>query len=254
MSLTRFDAACRRRHGVELLAGVDEAGRGPLAGPVVAACVVLAPGTRLPGVDDSKALTHEEREGLAPLILRRAAGWGLGWASAGEIDTLNVLQATHLAASRAIAMLACAPQHMITDYLFLKGVSCPIQAIAKGDATSQAVAAASVLAKVARDRIMTALDREYPHYGFKRNKGYGTPTHWQALRTWGPSTLHRLTFKGVVSEATFFSEPEPVQPLRAQSAAAPDRVRPSVFCWRALIEGDAETLDPLAFLPEAEWV
>ena len=253
MSLTRFDAARRRRLGIDLLAGVDEAGRGPLAGPVVAACVVLRPGTRLPGVDDSKVLSHEEREALAPLILQRAESWGLGWANAAEIDRVNILQATHLAAGRAMAMLHCTPQHMITDYLFLKTAPCPVEAIAQGDARSQAVAAASVLAKVARDRIMTALHREYPYYYFDTNKGYGTAQHWQALRSHGPSTLHRLTFRGVVPEETFFSEPEPVKAVRAQSAAIPEREKPAGFCWKMIMETHAAALNPLAFLPEAEW-
>ena len=217
--LARLDNDRRRRHGVNLIGGVDEAGRGPLAGPVVAACVVLASGTRLPGLDDSKKLDPATRQNLAPLILKRAAAWGLGWATAGEIDEINILQATHLAAGRAMRLLGVAPQHLITDFLKLTGVACPVEPLAKADATSQAVAAASILAKVARDRIMTLLDAEYPVYGFAAHKGYGTAAHLAALRRHGPSPQHRLTFRGVLPEPFFGSE--------AQSARARARLQAS---------------------------
>lgn len=196
-ALTQYDEQMRRSHGVCLVGGVDEAGRGPLAGPVVAACVVLGPEARLPGVNDSKKLTPARRETLAPQILAVARAAGVGLATAAEIDRINILQATHLAAARAMAGLAASPELLITDYLKLRGVPCPILAIARGDATSLAVAAASILAKVARDRIMAALDAEYPQYGLKRHKGYPTRDHYAALDRHGPSTVHRLSFKGV---------------------------------------------------------
>jgi ribonuclease HII len=208
--LTRLDNDRRRREGVRLIGGVDEAGRGPLAGPVVAACVVLGPGTRLPGLDDSKKLDAATRERLAPLILERAVGWGIGLATHREIDAINVLQATLLAAARALAMLpkAARPEYLITDYLKLKplpfgGTTCPVEPMAKADANSQAVAAASILAKVARDGMMEALDAEYPGYDFASNKGYGSPKHLAALREHGPCAIHRLTFAGVLPAAFF---------------------------------------------------
>jgi ribonuclease HII len=211
--LTRLDAERRRRHGVRLIGGVDEAGRGPLAGPVVAACVVLGPGTRLPGLDDSKKLDAATREQLAPLILERAVGWGLGLATHREIDAINILQATLRAAGRALAMLPAdrRPEYLITDYLKLAalpfdGAACPVESLAKADAKSQAVAAASVLAKVARDRIMKRLDAQFPQYGFAGHKGYGAPKHLAALREHGPCPIHRLTFAGVLPEPFFGEE------------------------------------------------
>jgi ribonuclease HII len=219
-NLARLDDDRRRRHGVVLVGGVDEAGRGPLAGPVVAACVVLAPGARLSGVDDSKKLSPAARQALVPGILEKAAAWGVGLATAAEIDRLNVLRATHLAARRALAMLAVAPDYLITDYLKLEGAPCPVEPLAKADAQSQAVAAASILAKVARDRIMTLLDEEFPTYGFAGHKGYGTAAHLAALRAHGPSMQHRLTFGGVLPEPLFGQE----EPPRLAPARAPDRV------------------------------
>jgi ribonuclease HII len=257
--LARLDNDRRRRHGALLIGGVDEAGRGPLAGPVVAACVVLAPGTRLPGLDDSKKLDREQREALAPLILERAVAWGLGWATAAEIDRINVLQATLRAAGRAMRLLAVAPQYLLTDYLNLPDPPCPIEPLVKGDARSQAIAAASILAKVARDRIMTALDPEYPSYGFAEHKGYGTPAHWAALRAHGPSTLHRLSFRGVLPEPFFGAETESVTLVRCRSHAALNgRPRSPSFdapgCdWLHLLAADPTALTPHPFLPEAEW-
>jgi ribonuclease HII len=195
--LAAFDQGLRRRHGVDLIGGVDEAGRGALAGPVVAAAVVLGPEASLPGVNDSKALQADRREAMVPLILGGARAVGLGLATAQEIDRINILQATHLAAARALAGLGEAPHLLVTDYLKLRGAPAPVLPIKKGDATSLAVAAASVLAKVARDRLMTLLDGDHPGYGFARHKGYGTAAHLAALRTLGASSVHRLTFAGV---------------------------------------------------------
>ena len=246
--LARFDAAVRRRTGATLLGGVDEAGRGALAGPVLAACVVLPPGVSLPEVNDSKVLTPEKREALVPLILSRAAAWGVGWASAAEVDRINVLQATLRAAGRALATLTVQPEYLLTDFLKLPAPPCPIEPLIDGDARSLAIAAASVLAKVARDRIMTALHAEYPHYNFAAHKGYGTPAHWAALDTHGPSTLHRLTYRGVC----FF---DTAPSIRARSrerlvALSERRAGPD---WLALLTLAPDALDPCEFLPECEW-
>lgn len=250
--LALFDSQYRRRTGARLLGGVDEAGRGALAGPVVAACVVLEPGVSLPGVNDSKLLQAGAREALVPLILKRAAAWGVGWASAAEIDRINILQATLLAAQRAIATLALQPELLLTDFLKLHPPPCPCEPLVDGDAKSQAIAAASILAKVARDRIMTALDAEYPPYHFPSHKGYGTPAHWAALEAHGPSTIHRLSYRGVC----FF---DVIPAVRAASRArlirtvAPDSLRPAAPDWLHLLTAPCEQLDPCAFLPECEW-
>jgi ribonuclease HII len=249
-SLARFDAAVRKRVGIELLGGVDEAGRGALAGPVVAACVVLGPGTSLPEVNDSKVLTPEKREALAPLILERAAAWGVGWASAAEVDQINILQATLLAARRAMETLTAQPEYLLTDFLKMKDLPCPVEPLVDGDARSLAIAAASVLAKVARDRIMAALHREYPVYQFAAHKGYGTAAHWAALEAHGPSTLHRLTFRGV---CFFNAEPSVRAASRAQMDERPRPEFPACPDWRAILTTPAAELDPLAFLPECEW-
>lgn len=241
--LPAFDRRRRARNGVRLLGGLDEAGRGALAGPVVCAVVVLGPGTRLPGLDDSKQLTAARRERLAPLILERAADWALGQATAAEVDRVNVLEATRMAAGRALMGLACPPERLLTDCLELADPPCPIEAIVDGDAQSQAIAAASVLAKVARDRVMAALDAQYPAYGLARHKGYGTRAHWAAIEAHGPSTLHRLSYKGVC----FFSNTPAVwarDGRRAGPPPAPD--------WSAVL-GQGDGLDGRLFLPEAEW-
>jgi ribonuclease HII len=246
-SLARFDAAVRKRVGIELLGGVDEAGRGALAGPVVAACVVLGPGTSLPEVNDSKVLTPEKREALAPLILERAAAWGVGWASAAEVDQINILQATLLAARRAITKLALQPEHLLTDFLKLPAPPCPIEPLVDGDARSLAIAAASVLAKVARDRVMTVLHDEYPPYAFAAHKGYGTAAHWAALEAHGPSTIHRLSYRGVC-----FFDAEPAVRARSRARLAALATPPAEPDWRTVLTTPAAELDPCAFLPECE--
>jgi ribonuclease HII len=256
--LTRFDRLCRQRFAVRLLGGVDEAGRGALAGPVVAACVVLEPGTPLPGVNDSKCMSHEQREALVPVILRRAAAWGVGWATAAEIDRINILQATLLAARRAIAVLGAAPEFLLTDYLKLIEPPCPCRPIVDGDAKSQAIAAASVLAKVARDRIMTALAGEYPQYNFAGHKGYGTPEHQAAINAHGPSTLHRLSYRGVC-----FFDAEPAIRARRRDELVTFMLDfptlggpvgwPPTPDWLAVLTATPGDLDPRAFLPECEW-
>lgn len=181
-----------------LVAGVDEAGRGPLAGPVVAAAVIFDPkGKRPRGLGDSKQLTADQREALFPRIQRDAVAFGVGVASAQEIDTLNILGATRLAVARAIAQLAVAPVAFVTDCLTLPAESRPVLPVVKGDAICSAVAAASILAKVTRDRLMDGYAEEFPEFGWTRNRGYPTPDHYDALGRHGATVLHRMTFAGV---------------------------------------------------------
>ena len=196
-ALARFDGSYFKRPGVRLLGGIDEAGRGALAGPVVAAAVVTDSSCRIEGVNDSKQLTPGQREALYDTIRREARAVAVGWASAQEIDRLNILQATHLAARRALAALSVRPDLLLTDWLKLADTEQPVEALVKGDARSQAIAAASVIAKVTRDRWMRQLDAEYPVYGFAGHKGYGVAAHLEALREHGSSTLHRHSFRGV---------------------------------------------------------
>jgi ribonuclease HII len=183
-------------------AGIDEAGRGPLAGPVVAAAVILKPWARLPGLADSKALTPEQREELAPRIRSAAVAWAIGWADVPEIDTLDILQATFLAMRRALLALGRAPRHIQIDgplapCLEGLGFSCSCQTIIDGDESTPVISAASVLAKTWRDRWMTVAEGHFPGYGFARHKGYGTDEHLAALAQLGPSLLHRTTFAPV---------------------------------------------------------
>lgn len=196
-ALKQFDGAYFRKGEVERVGGVDEAGRGCLAGPVVAAAVVVDEAFFIEGLNDSKQLSAQQREALFPQIRRLAPDAAVGWATALEVDRLNVLEATLLAASRAVSVLKVQPDLWLTDYLNLKGVDRPVEPLVKGDARSQAIAAASVLAKVTRDRWMRRLDGEYPEYGFASNKGYGSKAHRQALADRGSSTAHRHSFRGV---------------------------------------------------------
>lgn len=187
-----------RQWGDVWVCGVDEAGRGPLAGPVVAAAVILPfDGRRPEGLRDSKQLSADEREKLFPRIKRMAVSYGIGIASAQEIDLLNILEATRLAARRALAALSPEPGALVTDALTLPGETRPILPLVKGDAISASVAAASILAKVTRDRLMDAYSEEFPEYGWRSNRGYPTPDHYQALEKHGPCILHRMTFNGV---------------------------------------------------------
>jgi ribonuclease HII len=203
----RFERAAWRR-GVTWLAGVDEAGRGPLAGPVVAAAVVLPPGTRIVGVDDSKRLAPEERGRLFEIIQARAEAIGVGVVDHLTIDRINILQATRLAMVRALAALTVEPELVLTDFVEVPGLRCPQRNLVEGDRRSASVAAASIVAKVTRDRIMEAADREYPAYGFGRHKGYATPEHRVALERHGPCPLHRRTFAGIWSQLTLFTGSE----------------------------------------------
>jgi len=181
----------------ELIAGVDEAGRGPLAGPVLAAAVVLNPRYAIDGLRDSKQLTAAERERLAELIRGRAYAWSLGRADAGDIDRLNILQATLLAMQRAVAGLPTPPRHVMVDGLHCPSLPCSVEAVVGGDRRFASISAASILAKVTRDAEMVALDRRYPQYGFRRHKGYPTAEHREALRRHGPCPFHRRSFAPV---------------------------------------------------------
>jgi ribonuclease HII len=203
----RFESAAWRR-GITRLAGVDEAGRGPLAGPVVAAAVVLPPGTRIAGVDDSKRLPPDERQRLFGVIRERAVAVGVAVVDHVTIDRLNILQATRLAMGQALAVLDAEPELVLTDYVTVPGLRCPQRNLVGGDRRSASVAAASIIAKVTRDRIMEEADREYPVYGFGRHKGYGTPEHRMALEQHGPCALHRRTFAGIGNQMALFSRSE----------------------------------------------
>jgi ribonuclease HII len=187
------------------VAGLDEAGRGPLAGPVVAAAVVLGPGTRIAGVDDSKRLTPEERESLYPVIHARAVAVAVGVVDAETIDRVNILQATRRAMGLALGSLGVEPELVLTDFVALDGLRCPQRNLVNGDQRSATVAAASIIAKVTRDRMMAEADREYPQYGFGRHKGYATLEHLAALIMHGPCPLHRRTFNGVIVQQDLFS-------------------------------------------------
>src|SRR5688572_10785957 len=180
--------------GVRDIAGVDEVGIGPLAGPVVAAAVVFAPETKIAGIDDSKRLDAGARSALAGEIRQKAAGIGLGIASVGEIDSVNIYHAGLLAMRRAIEALPRPPQHLLVDARTIPGVHLPQSSYNKGDGINFSIAAASIIAKTERDRMMDELDREYPGYGFASHKGYATSEHRAALKRVGPSPVHRMSF------------------------------------------------------------
>lgn len=178
------------------VAGVDEAGRGPLAGPVVAAAVILG-ATVIAGLGDSKQKSPRQRDHLFLLIERQALAVGVGQADVEEIDRLNIFQATLLAMQRAVAALPIAPHEILVDGQHCPAVACPATAIVGGDASVAAISAASIVAKVTRDRIMLALDGDYPAYGFAQHKGYPTAAHVAALQRWGASSVHRSSFAPV---------------------------------------------------------
>lgn len=182
------------RSGIRHVAGVDEVGVGPLAGPVVAAAVVFSPDTIIAGVDDSKRLDADARTALAAEIRARALGVGIGSASVEEIDRLNVYQAGLLAMRRAVDALPVAPQHVLVDARTIPGVSAPQNPFTKGDGINFSIAAASIVAKTHRDALMMELHERYPEYGFERHKGYSTPEHQAAIRRFGPCALHRMSY------------------------------------------------------------
>lgn len=183
--------------GIRLVAGVDEVGRGPLAGPVVAGAVILDPERPIKGLADSKTLTESRREALAELIQERALTWALGRADVAEIDRLNILQASLLAMERAVAALNPAPEFAFIDGNRCPALPCPSEAVIKGDATVAVIGAASIIAKVARDRELVALDAEYPGYGLARHKGYPSRQHLEALATLGVTPIHRRSYAPV---------------------------------------------------------
>ncbi|MFQ5508008.1 MAG: ribonuclease HII [Leptospirillia bacterium] len=191
-----------RQQGARAIAGIDEAGRGPLAGPVVAAAVILDADDPIDGLNDSKKLTPRTRERLFGEIHSRAVAVGVGIVGPDEIDRINILQATLRAMRQAVDLLPAAgpdaePDHLLIDALTLPGLPIPQQGIIKGDARSASIAAASIIAKVTRDRMMAAYDDEYPGYGFAGHKGYPTAAHKEAIRRLGTSPIHRLSFRGV---------------------------------------------------------
>lgn len=184
--------------GSTRIAGIDEAGRGPLAGPVAAAAVILPKNFTCPGLDDSKKISQPKREHLYTLLTENPAiQWTVATADREEIDRLNILRATHLAMRRAAEALDPLPDHCLIDGLPVKNFPFPHDGIVKGDGLSLSIAAASIIAKVTRDRIMHELDREYPQFGFAKHQGYGTKAHLEALRTHGPCSHHRRSFQPV---------------------------------------------------------
>jgi len=180
--------------GIKVICGVDEAGRGPLAGPVCAAAVILPPHLEIPGLTDSKKLSDKKRRELFPVIKEQAIAYGIGMATEKEIDEINILQATFLAMQRALDQLSVRPELALIDGNREKDFGLPVKTVVKGDSLSMNIAAASILAKVTRDDLMEQMAAEYPGYGFEIHKGYGTKAHYGALRELGPCEIHRMTF------------------------------------------------------------
>ena len=182
------------QQGYKLIAGIDEAGRGPLAGPVCAAAVILPENTEIPGLNDSKKLTDKRRRELMPIIKQTAVAYGIAFADEKEIDEINILQATFLAMERAVSQLSIKPDYLLIDGNRKKDMGVPAETVIKGDSLSASIAAASVLAKVTRDDFMLEMAEKYPMYGFDVHKAYGTKAHYEALRQFGPCPLHRMSF------------------------------------------------------------
>lgn len=180
--------------GHALVCGVDEAGRGPLAGPVCAAAVILPRGIEIPGLNDSKKLSEKKREELFEIITEKALSYGIAFATVEEIEQHNILAATFIAMNRAIAQLQPSPSIALIDGNRTKGIEIPSRSVVKGDSKCANIAAASILAKVTRDRYMLDMAEKYPQYYFEKHKGYGTRLHYEALREHGPSEIHRLSF------------------------------------------------------------
>ena len=180
--------------GYQVVCGVDEAGRGPLAGPVCAAAVILPPNVDIPGLNDSKKLSDKKRRELYPIIKEQALAYGIAFADHDEIDEINILQATYLAMERAISQLSVKPDIALIDGNRAKDFGLPVQTVVHGDSLSASIAAASVLAKVTRDNLMLEMAETYPGYGFEIHKGYGTKAHYAALEAMGPCPIHRMTF------------------------------------------------------------
>lgn len=180
--------------GIHTICGVDEAGRGPLAGPVCAAAVILPPHLDIPGLNDSKKLTDKRRRELVPIIKENAIAYGIAFATHQEIDEINILQATFLAMQRALDQLSVKPELALIDGNREKDFGIPVKTVVKGDSLSANIAAASILAKVTRDDWMEEMAEKYPQYGFEIHKGYGTKAHYAALTEHGPADIHRMTF------------------------------------------------------------
>ena len=194
MTIWEFDAAVRAE-GYPIIAGIDEAGRGPLCGPVCAAAVILPPDLEIAGINDSKKLTEKKREELFDQITSQAITYGIGFAEVEEIEEINILNATYLAMCRAAGQLSETPALVLVDgNRTPSGLELPSRTVVKGDAKSASIAAASILAKVSRDRLLLEMDKQYPEYGFAQHKGYGTATHYEALRKYGPCPAHRMSF------------------------------------------------------------
>ena len=180
--------------GIKLVCGVDEAGRGPLAGPVCAAAVILPPNIDIPGLDDSKKLSDKKRRELFPIIKKKAIAYGIAFADHKEIDEINILQATYLAMERAISQLQVKPEFALIDGNRAKDFGLPVKTVVHGDSLSASIAAASILAKVTRDDFMEQIALQYPQYKFEVHKGYGTKAHYEALDQYGPCAIHRISF------------------------------------------------------------
>ncbi len=180
--------------GFELVCGVDEAGRGPLAGPVCAAAVILPQGLEIPGLNDSKKLSEKKREALFAEICEKAVSYGIAFATVEEIEEINILSAALLAMNRAIEKLSAVPDLALIDGNTTRDIQVPARAVIGGDARCASIAAASILAKVTRDRLMLAMAEKYPEYEFQKHKGYGTKAHYAALEAHGPSPIHRMSF------------------------------------------------------------
>jgi len=194
------------KSGIRAVAGVDEVGIGPLAGPVVAAAVIFPPGSELAGVDDSKQLEPEQRVKLEAAIRQSATAIGVGLAEVSEIDHLNIYHAALLAMRRAIEALSLKPEHLLIDARVIPGISIPQNSFNKGDGINFSIAAASIIAKTHRDRLMEELEKKYPGYGFAQHKGYGTSEHQNAIRGLGPCPIHRLSFPFIRELCGEFSE------------------------------------------------
>ena len=192
-NMWEIEQSCYDR-GIQLICGVDEAGRGPLAGPVCAAAVILPPNIDIPGLNDSKKLSDKKRRELYPIILEKAVAYGIGFADHEEIDSINILQATFLAMERAISQLSVKPEIALIDGNREKDFGIDVRTVIHGDSLSASIAAASILAKVTRDNVMLEMAEKYPEYGFEIHKGYGTKAHYAALEKAGPSPIHRMTF------------------------------------------------------------
>lgn len=196
---------------VEIICGIDEAGRGPLAGPVVAAAVILDRKRRINGLNDSKQLTEERRDILALRIKERAIAWGVGLATVEEIDTVNIRQANFLAMQRAFAQLAVRPTHVLVDGNDPPPIACKVTCIIGGDALETCISAASILAKTHRDAMMVELCAQYPGYGFSQHKGYSVPLHLEALKRLGPSPIHRKSFRPVKEAMGIYDDASRIQ-------------------------------------------